>query len=61
MIEVEKTGETVATWYADPIWQKCKGNSPGVTVFKSDDVLPVPLAEPFRVDVLTCAVPYVHP
>ena len=61
MIEVEKTGETVATWYADPIWQKCKGNSPGVTVFKSDDVLPVPLAEPFRVDVLTCAVPYVNP
>lgn len=25
LIEVEKGGETVATWYADPIWQKCKG------------------------------------
>ena len=35
--------------------------SPGVTVFKSDDVLPVPLAEPFQVDVLTCAAPYVNP
>ncbi len=35
--------------------------SPGVTVFKSDDALPVPLAEPFRVDVLTCAAPYVDP
>jgi len=35
--------------------------SRGVTVFKSDDALPVPLAEPFRVDVLTCAAPYVNP
>ncbi|MBQ6375148.1 MAG: TIGR02452 family protein [Clostridia bacterium] len=35
--------------------------SPGVTVFKSDDPLPVPLAEPFQVDVLTCAAPYVAP
>ncbi len=35
--------------------------SPGVTVFKSDDALPVPLAEPFQVDVLTCAAPYVNP
>ena len=35
--------------------------SPGVTVFKSDDMLPVPLAEPFQVDVLTCAAPYVNP
>ena len=34
--------------------------SPGVTVFKSDDVIPVPLAEPFQVDVLTCATPYVN-
>ena len=25
LIEVEKDGETVATWYADPIWQQCKG------------------------------------
>lgn len=25
LIEVEKQGETVATWYANPIWQKCKG------------------------------------
>ena len=32
--------------------------SPGVTVFKSDDDVPVPLDEPFRVDVLTCAAPY---
>ncbi len=35
--------------------------SPGVTVFKSDDALPVPLSEPFCVDVLTCAAPYVDP
>ncbi|MBE6874171.1 MAG: Alw26I/Eco31I/Esp3I family type II restriction endonuclease [Ruminococcus albus] len=25
LIEVEKSGETIATWYADSIWQKCKG------------------------------------
>lgn len=25
LIEVEEDGKTVATWYADPIWQKCKG------------------------------------
>ena len=25
LMEVEKSGESVATWYADPIWQKCKG------------------------------------
>jgi len=25
LIEVEEAGETVATWYANPIWQKCKG------------------------------------
>lgn len=25
LIEVEKNGESVATWYANPIWQKCKG------------------------------------
>ena len=24
LIEVENRGETVATWYADPIWQRCK-------------------------------------
>lgn len=24
LIEAEKNGETVATWYANPIWQKCK-------------------------------------
>ena len=35
--------------------------SPGVTVFKSDDAVPVPLDEPFRVDVITCAAPYVNP
>ena len=35
--------------------------SPGVTVFKSDDVLPVLLAKPFQTDVLTCAAPYVNP
>ena len=35
--------------------------SPGVTVFKSDDALPVPLAKPFQADVLTCAAPYVNP
>ena len=35
--------------------------SPGVTVFKSDDAIPVPLAKPFYVDVLTCAAPYVNP
>ena len=32
--------------------------SPGVTVFKSDDAVPVLLEEPFQVDVLTCAAPY---
>lgn len=35
--------------------------SPDVTVFKSDDALPVPLPEPFSVDVLTCAAPYNEP
>ena len=25
LIEVEKSGESVATWYANSIWQKCKG------------------------------------
>lgn len=35
--------------------------SPGVTVFKSDDDIPVPLETPFAVDVLTCAAPYVDP
>jgi Alw26I/Eco31I/Esp3I family type II restriction endonuclease len=25
LIEVEKAGEKVTTWYADPVWQKCKG------------------------------------
>lgn len=24
LVEVEKNGESVATWYANPIWQKCK-------------------------------------
>jgi len=24
LIDVERSGESVATWYADPIWQKCK-------------------------------------
>ena len=32
--------------------------SPGVTVFKSDDTIPVLLEQPFRVDVITCAAPY---
>ena len=32
--------------------------SPGVTVFKSDDTIPVRLEQPFRVDVITCAAPY---
>lgn len=31
--------------------------SPAVTVLKSDDALPVPLEEPFAVDVITCAAP----
>ena len=35
--------------------------SPGVTVFKSDDPLPVPLPATFRVDVLTCAAPHNGP
>ena len=34
---------------------------PGVTVFKTDDDLPLPLDSPFQVDVLTCAAPYVNP
>ena len=32
--------------------------SPGVTVFKSDDEVPIMLDTPFEVDVLTCAAPY---
>lgn len=32
--------------------------SPGVTVFKSDDAVPVMLDHSFEVDVLTCAAPY---
>ncbi len=32
--------------------------SPDVTVFKSDDRIPVLLDKPFQVDVLTCAAPY---
>lgn len=32
--------------------------SPGVTVFKSDEDIPVNLGEWFRVDVITCAAPY---
>lgn len=32
--------------------------SPGVTVFKSDDAVPVMLDHFFEVDVLTCAAPY---
>ncbi len=35
--------------------------SPGVTVFKSDDPVPMPIPVPFQVDVLTCAAPYVDP
>ena len=35
--------------------------SPGVMVFKSDDALPVPLPEPFFVDVLTCTAPFNEP
>ena len=31
--------------------------SKGVTVFKSDDLLPVPLEKPFKTDVITCAAP----
>ena len=33
--------------------------TPGVTVFKSDDTVPVLLPEPFKVDVITCAAPYI--
>ena len=32
--------------------------SPGVTVFKSDDEIPVNLERRFQVDVITCAAPY---
>ena len=32
--------------------------SPDVTVFKSDDEVPIMLDTPFEVDVLTCAAPY---
>ncbi len=35
--------------------------SPDVTVFKSDDLVPVMLDAPFEVDVLTCAAPYYNP
>lgn len=33
--------------------------SPGVTVFKTDDRFPQDMKDRFRVDVLTCAAPYV--
>lgn len=32
--------------------------SPNVTVFKSDDIVPQVLPNPFHVDVITCAAPY---
>lgn len=32
--------------------------SPSITVFKSDDTIPQKLDEPFFVDVITCAAPY---
>lgn len=35
--------------------------TPGVTVFKSDDALPVMLPKPFQVDVITCAAPCINP
>ena len=35
-------------------------DSPDVTVIKSDDAMPQVLSEPFYVDVLTCAAPYIH-
>ena len=35
--------------------------SPGVTVFKSDDMIPRLLPQWFRTDVLTCAAPYFNP
>ena len=35
--------------------------TPGVTVFKSDDPVPVRLPEPFQVDVITCAAPCINP
>ena len=34
---------------------------PGVLVIKSDDDIPQRLEQPFRVDVLTCAAPYINP
>lgn len=34
--------------------------SPDVTVFKSDDTYPQLLEEPFFVDVITCAAPYIN-
>ena len=34
--------------------------SPGVTVIKSDDTIPVLLDEPFQVDVITCAAPFLR-
>lgn len=34
--------------------------SPGVTVIKSDDTIPVLLDESFKVDVMTCAAPYLR-
>ena len=35
--------------------------SSGVTVFKTDDALPLPMDDWFEVDVLTCAAPYNNP
>lgn len=34
--------------------------SPNVTVIKSDDTIPQVLSEPFFVDVITCAAPYIN-
>lgn len=34
--------------------------SPNITVFKSDDIIPQMLDHPFRVDVITCAAPYMY-
>ena len=34
--------------------------SPNVTFFKTDDSIPSVLEDPFEVDVITCAAPYLH-
>ena len=46
--------------YTDELGTSAVIVSPGVTVFKSDDLYPEPQEPWFDVDVLTCAAPHIH-